>query len=84
VADFQAKLELTSELEEGRLSSVESDIVELQRWIVREVESSVNVLPRHMLQELKISVTSVRITDPRSELESGNLIIDTSIRIQTF
>jgi hypothetical protein len=47
MADFQTQLELTSQLEEGRLSSVESDTVELQRWIVKEVESSVNVLPEH-------------------------------------
>jgi hypothetical protein len=34
------RLEVTSELEEGRLSSAESDTVELQRWILRAVESN--------------------------------------------
>jgi hypothetical protein len=80
MADFRTQLELTSELEQGRLSSVKSDTVELQRWIVREVESSANVLsenspPAH---------APVRITDFLPKLESGNLIIDTSVRIQTF
>jgi hypothetical protein len=47
MADFRTQLEPTSEMEHGRSSSVKSDTAELQRWIVREVKSSADVLPEN-------------------------------------